>query len=196
VAQVLSLLENGGDVQVAMGVETPDLEQLTMLIPEDALVRLLQQHAFGTLPESALKTSAMGLLARLILIPGYAPCIWFFLHVSTALFGFSRSRGTMATERAIRPYATTQALLHFVHMLWAEASVHCLHGHDGKLHLIQIREKVLLAHAAFCSCGGVGQAREVEIHSLGCAWRSGSLCQVYMPISLIKCHQIVACTSV
>jgi len=86
VAQVLSSLENGGDVQAATGVETPDLVQLTMLILEDALVRSARQR-IGTPPESALITSAMG------------------------LFGSSHSRGTMAAERTIGTYATTQALL-------------------------------------------------------------------------------------
>lgn len=147
-AQVLSSLENGGDVQAVTGVETPDLVQLTMLILEDALVRSARQR-IGTPPESALITSAMGLLAGLLSIPEYAPRVWLFARASTALFGSSRSRGTMAAERAIGTYATTQALLHLVHALWTEASGTLLAPHDGKARLIEIKEEVLLRALRF-----------------------------------------------
>ena len=147
-AQVLSSLENGGDVQAATGVETPDLVQLTMLILEDAFVRSARQRT-GTPPESALITSAVGLLAGLLSIPGYAPRVWLFARASTALFGSTRSRGTMAAERAIGTYATTQALLHLIHALWTEASGTLLAPHDGKARLIEIKEEVLLRALRF-----------------------------------------------
>jgi nuclear pore complex protein Nup188 len=50
----------------------------------------------------------------------------------------------MASERALGTYATTQALLHFVHALWIEASGTLLAPHDGKARLIEIKEDVLL----------------------------------------------------
>ncbi len=147
-AQVLSSLENGGDMQAATGVDTPDLVQLTMLILEDALVRSARQRT-GTPPESALITSAMGLLAGLLSIPGYAPRVWLFARASTTLFDPPRSRGTMAAERAVGAYATTQALLHLVHALWTEASGTLLAPHDGKARLIEIKEEVLLRALRF-----------------------------------------------
>ncbi|KAH9998258.1 hypothetical protein BJV77DRAFT_1058719 [Russula vinacea] len=146
-AQVLSSLENG-DVQAATGVDTPDLVQLTMLILEDALIRSARQRT-GTPPESALITSAMGLLAGLLSIPGYAPRVWLFARASTALFDSLRSRGTMAAERAVGTYATTRALLHLVHALWTEASGTLLTPHDGKARLIEIKEEVLLRALRF-----------------------------------------------
>jgi nuclear pore complex protein Nup188 len=90
-----------------------------MLILEDTFVRSARQR-IGTPPESALIMSVTGLLAGLLSNPGYAPRVWLFARASTALFGSSRSRGTMAAERAIGTYATTQALLHLVHVFWTE----------------------------------------------------------------------------
>jgi nuclear pore complex protein Nup188 len=147
-AQVLNSLENGGGVQAATGAETPDLVQLTMLILEDALVRSARQHT-GTSPESALITSAMGLLAGLLSIPGYAPRVWLFARASTVLFDSPRSRGTTAAERAVGSYATTQALLHLVHALWIEASGTLLAPHDSRARLIEIKEEVLLRALRF-----------------------------------------------
>ena len=147
-AQVLSSLESGSDVQTETGVDTPDLVQLTMLILEDALIRSARPRS-GTPPESALITSAMGLLAGLLSIPGYAPRVWLFARASTALFDTPRSRGTMAAERAVGTYATTRALLHLVHALWAEASGTLLTPHDGKARLIEIKEEVLLRALRF-----------------------------------------------
>ncbi|KAI9455025.1 hypothetical protein F5148DRAFT_1227447 [Russula earlei] len=89
-----------------------------MLILNDALMRSARQRS----GESALITSAMGLLAGLLSLPEYAPCVWLFVRASTALFDSPRSRGAMAAERAAETYATTQALLHLVHALWTEAS--------------------------------------------------------------------------
>lgn len=73
-------------MQAATGGETPDLVQLTMLILEDAFVPSERQRT-GTRPESALIASAVGLLAGLLSIPGYAPRVWLFARASTALFG-------------------------------------------------------------------------------------------------------------
>ncbi|KAI9451159.1 hypothetical protein F5148DRAFT_1240329 [Russula earlei] len=70
-----------------------------MPILEDALMRSVRQHS-GTPPESALITSAMGLLAGLLSLPEYAPHIWLFARASTALFDSPCSRGAMAAERA------------------------------------------------------------------------------------------------
>ena len=67
--QVLSSLENGNQTRTATGSNTPNLEQLTILILEDALLRSAWQPS-GTPPESALITSVMGLLAGLLLLQG------------------------------------------------------------------------------------------------------------------------------
>ena len=147
-AQVLSSLENRDQTHAATGSDTPDLVQLTMLILEDALLRSARQRS-GTPPESALIASAMGLLAGLLSLPGYARRVWLFARASTALFDSPRSRGAMAAERALGTYATTQALLHLVHALWTEASGTLLAPHDGKARLIEIKEEVLLRALRF-----------------------------------------------
>jgi nuclear pore complex protein Nup188 len=147
-AQVLSSLENDDQASAATGNGTPDLVQLTMLILEDALMRSARQRT-GTPPESALITSAMGLLAGLLSLPGYAPRVWLFARASTALFDSHRSRGAMTAERAFGTYATTQALLHLVQALWIEASGTLLAPHDGKARLIEIKEEVLLRALRF-----------------------------------------------
>jgi nuclear pore complex protein Nup188 len=147
-AQVLSSLENSDHVQGATGADTPDLVQLTMLVLEDALMRSARLRT-GTPPESALITSAMGLLAGLLSLPAYAPRVWLFARASTALFDSPRSRSAMTAERAIGTYATTQALLHLVHALWTEASGTLLAPHDGKARLIEIKEEVLLRALRF-----------------------------------------------
>jgi len=90
--------------------------------------------------------STMGLLAGLLSILGYAPCVWLFAHVSTVLFSSSYSHGTMAAEHAIRTYMTTQALLHLIYALWTEASGTLLAPHDSKARLIKIKEEVLCTH--------------------------------------------------
>jgi len=147
-AQVLSSLESGDNVGVATDGNTPDLVQLTILILEDALMRSARQRT-GTPPESAFITSAMGLLAGLLSLPGYAPRVWLFARASTALFDSPRSRGAMAAERAVGTYAITQALLHLVYALWTEASGTLLAPHDGKARLIEIKEEVLLRALRF-----------------------------------------------
>jgi len=58
-AQVLSSLENGGDVQAVTGVKMPDLVQLTTLILEDTFVCSAWQR-IGSPPESAFITLTMG----------------------------------------------------------------------------------------------------------------------------------------
>ncbi|KAI9507509.1 hypothetical protein F5148DRAFT_1299700 [Russula earlei] len=147
-AQVLSSLENSDHVGNTTDGDSPGLVQLTMLILEDALMRSARQRS-GTPPESALITSAMGLLAGLLSLPEYAPRVWLFARASTALFDSPRSRGAMAAERALGTYATTQALLHLVHALWTEASGTLLAPHDGKARLIEIKEEVLLRALRF-----------------------------------------------
>jgi nuclear pore complex protein Nup188 len=147
-AQVLSSLENGDQAGAATGSDTPDLVQLTMLILEDALMRSARQRT-GTPPESTLITSAMGLLAGLLSLPGYAPRVWLFARASTTLFDSPRSRSAMAAERALGTYATTQALLHLVQALWIEASGTLLAPHDGKARLNEIKEEVLLRALRF-----------------------------------------------
>ncbi|KAI0265861.1 hypothetical protein BC834DRAFT_955087 [Gloeopeniophorella convolvens] len=147
-AQVLSSLENDDQVQAMTGGETPDLVQLTMLILEDALMRSARQRP-GTPLQSALITSAMGLLAGLLSLPAYAPRVWLFARASTALFDSSRSRGAMAAERALGAYATTQALLRLVHALWTEASGTLLAPREGRARLLEIKEEVLLRALRF-----------------------------------------------
>jgi len=58
---VLSSFENGGDVQAATGVDTPDQAQLAMLILEDALRRSAWQHI-----GNGSHNAAMSLLAWLL----------------------------------------------------------------------------------------------------------------------------------
>ncbi|KAH9062300.1 hypothetical protein EDB87DRAFT_336049 [Lactarius vividus] len=147
-SQVLSSLETGDQVPGTTSDDTPDLVQLTMLILEDALTRSTRQRA-GTPPESALITSAMGLLTGLLSLPRYAPRVWLFARASTVLFDSQRSRGAMAAERAVGTYATTEALLHLVHALWTEASGTLLVPHEGKARLIEIKEEVLLRALRF-----------------------------------------------
>ena len=147
-AQVLSSLENGDQARATTDGDTPDLVQLTMLILEDALMRSSRQRP-GTPPESALITSAMGLLAGLLSLPGYAPRVWLFARASTVLFDSPRSRSAMTAERAIGTYATTQALVNLVHALWTEASGTLLAPHDGKARLIEIKQEVLLRALRF-----------------------------------------------
>lgn len=147
-AQVLSSLENSDNVRAAADSETPDLVQLTMLILEDALMRSARQRP-GTPPESGLITSAMGLLAGLLSLPAYAPRVWLFARASTVLFDSARSRSAMMAERATGTYATTQALVHLIHALWAEASGTLLAPHEGKARLIEIKEEVLLRALRF-----------------------------------------------
>jgi nuclear pore complex protein Nup188 len=146
-SQVLNSLENGDQAPATTG-DAPDLVQLTMLILEDALMRSTRQRA-GTPPESALITSAMGLLTGLLSLPRYAPRVWLFARASVALFDSQRSRGAMAAERAIGTYATTEALLHLVHALWTEASGTLLVPREGKARLIEIKEEVLLRALRF-----------------------------------------------
>ncbi|KAI9458321.1 hypothetical protein F5148DRAFT_1287439 [Russula earlei] len=96
-AQVLSSLKNSNHVGMKTDGDSMGLVQLMMLILEDALMRSVQQRS----RESALITSAMGLLEGLLSLPDH---------------------GTMATEHAVGTYVTMQALLHLVHALWTEAS--------------------------------------------------------------------------
>ena len=147
-SQVLSSLENGDQAPAATSDDTPDLVQLTMLILEDALMRSTRQRP-GTPPESALITSAMGLLTGLLSLPRYAPRVWLFARASVALFDSQRGRGAMAAERAVGTYATTEALLHLVHALWTEASGTLLVPHESKARLIEIKEEVLLRALRF-----------------------------------------------
>ncbi|KAF8270909.1 hypothetical protein EI94DRAFT_1721425 [Lactarius quietus] len=147
-SQVLSSLENGDQAPGATSGESPDLVQLTMLILEDALMRSTRQRP-GTPPESALITSAMGLLTGLLSLPRYAPRVWLFARASVALFDSQRGRGAMAAERAVGTYATTEALLHLVHALWTEASGTLLVPHESKARLIEIKEEVLLRALRF-----------------------------------------------
>ncbi|KAI0306857.1 hypothetical protein B0F90DRAFT_1807609 [Multifurca ochricompacta] len=147
-AQVLSSLESSDPTRSTIGSDTPDLVQLTVLILEDALMRSAQQRT-GTQPELALITSAMGLLAGLLSLPGYAPRVWLFARASTVLFDSPRTRGAMTAERAVGTYATTQALLNLTHALWTEASGTLLAPHDGKARLIEIKEEVLLRALRF-----------------------------------------------
>ncbi|KAH9002466.1 hypothetical protein EDB86DRAFT_3125995 [Lactarius hatsudake] len=129
-SQVLSSLENGDQVPGTTSDDTPDLRA-------------------GTPPESALITSAMGLLTGLLSLPRYAPRVWLFARASTALFDSQRSRGAMTAERAVGTYATTEALLHLVRALWTEASGTLLVPHEGKTRLIEIKEEVLLRALRF-----------------------------------------------
>ena len=147
-SQVLSSLENGDQAPATTSDDKPGLVQLTVLILEDALMRSTRQRA-GTPPESALITSAMGLLTGLLSLPRYAPHVWLFARASAALFDSQRSRGAMAAERAIGTYATTEALLHLVHALWTEASGTLLMPREGKARLIEIKEEVLLRALRF-----------------------------------------------
>ncbi|KIY52286.1 hypothetical protein FISHEDRAFT_69977 [Fistulina hepatica ATCC 64428] len=148
--QVFYEMESGAPVisHTMTEARPPDLVQLTTMILEDALAHSAKQPRHG-LPPAELITSAMSVLAALLLVPSHSHRVWLYMRSATTIFGSDRNPGfvvgALAAERMTGKYTMTLALLHLVQSLFHEASS----SSPAYARMLPLKEEVLLRAARF-----------------------------------------------
>ncbi|KAF9553540.1 hypothetical protein CPC08DRAFT_673179 [Agrocybe pediades] len=147
---LINSLDTGDPVVCHIMLEShpPDFVQLTTMILEEALSRAKGRSSQGS--PTKLITSAINVLAALLVIPTYCNRVWLYIRSTATLFGSDKTPGfasaALAAERATGTYTMTLALLNLVRQLFREAASSYI---PENIKLQQVKEEVLLRAARF-----------------------------------------------